>query len=110
MPREVAIVCQEQKAFGVEIEPPDGDEPGQVFGQSLEHGRPSLGVFMRRDASLGLVITPKPWRLAGGQRLSVDQNLIGRRYVQRRALDHRAVHRHALFPNQDFGVPPGAKP
>ena len=110
MPREIAVVCEKEKALGIEVEPAHRNQPGQVLRQGVEDGRPSLGVFVRRHPALRLVIAPKPGRLPASREASRRQALYPKAKHQRGAFYDRAIHGHALFPNQDFGVPPRAKP
>ncbi len=104
MPRKIAVVGQEKKPLRVEIEPADGDEPRQLFGERFENGGPSLRVFVGGHAALRLVVPPQARRLAPRERLAVHEDDVGGRNVQSSALDYGAVHRNAFFPNQDFGV------
>ena len=110
MPREIAVICEEQEPFRVEIEPAHRNQPGQVFRKRFEDRRPSLGVFMRRHPAFRLMIAPEPGRHARRERLPIDKHFIVRRNVERRAFYDRPVHGHTFFPNQDFGVPSRAKP
>ena len=106
MSREIAVICQEQEAFRIEVQPSHRNEPGQVFWQGLENRWPPLRVFVRRNAALRLVIAPEPGCLPHCERLPVNKHLIRRRDVERRAFYDSAINGHAFFPNQDFGVAP----
>ena len=66
MAGQLAVIGEQQQAFGVEIEPPDGDDAPQFLRQRLEHGRPALRVAMGGNAPLRLIIAPEPWRFGGG--------------------------------------------
>ena len=110
MPREIAVVREKEKTLRIEVEPAHRNQPGQVLRQGVEDGRPSLGVFVRRHPALRLVKAPKPGRLPHRERLPIDKHFIRRRNIERGAFYDRAIHGHTLFPNQDFGVPPRAKP
>ena len=76
MPREIAVICEEQEPFRVEVEPAHRNQPGQFFRKRFEDRRPSLGVFMRRHPALRLMIAPEPGRLPRRERLPVDKHLI----------------------------------
>src|SRR5262249_8756022 len=64
MAREIAIICQKQKPFGIEIEPSHRNQARQPLGKGFENSGSAFGVFMGRHAALRLIIAPKPWRLA----------------------------------------------
>ncbi len=110
MARKVAVIREEKKALGVEIEPADGNQARQFFRQRFEDCRPPFRVFVARDAALGLVIAPQARRLRLRKGLPVHENRVAGRHVESRAFDRGAVHRNAFFPNQDFGVAARAKP
>src|ERR1700722_12156046 len=63
-PRQRAVVGQQQKPFGVEIEPADADEPRQFFRQPLEYRRPSPWVDARSQKAARLVVEEQPRALA----------------------------------------------
>ena len=97
---ERAIIGEQQEALGVEIEPSDADEPGQLLWQMLEDGRPALRVGVGGQEPARLVIEEQPRALARRQRLAVDADPVARRDVEGRRADHGAVD----------GDPPGGDP
>ncbi len=110
MAGEIPIVGEQKQPFGVVVEPPNRNQAREPLGQSLENGGPSLRVLVRGDAALGLVIAPKPGRLARSKRPAVDQHLVRGQHVECRAIDSGTVHGHAPFLDQRLGLAPGAEP
>src|SRR6516164_1921646 len=45
--REASVIRQKQKPFGVEIEPPHADKPGQAFRQDIEDSRAAARIAVR---------------------------------------------------------------
>ena len=88
---ERAVIGEQQQPFGIEIEPADADQAGQVAGQMLEHGRPALRVGVRGQKPARLVIEEQPRALARRQRFAVDLDAVARGDVERGRADHRAV-------------------
>ena len=62
-PLQLAVVGQQQQAFGVEVKPPDRHHAGHVFGQVVEDRVAALFVGGRGDQPLGLVIKPQARRV-----------------------------------------------
>ena len=101
-PRQRAVVGQQQKPLGIEIEPADADEPRPVFGQPLEYRRPSPRVDARGQKAARLVVEEQPRALARRQLFAVDGKLIARGDVAGRRVDDNAVDRNA--PCRDPGL------
>ncbi len=55
--REIAVVREQQQAFGLEIEAPDGKHP-RFVGHEIEHRRPAVRVGRGRDVARGFVEQP----------------------------------------------------
>src|SRR6185437_9417401 len=108
--REPAVIGQQQQTLGVEIEPADRDQPRQTFGQIVEHGRPSLGIGVRRHQPLGLVIEEQPRALARRQRLSIDSDHVIHGDVERRRIDEAAVDGDAPLRDDLLGVAARGEP
>src|SRR6185312_9658846 len=101
---EPTIIGEQQKPLGVEIEPSDRDQPWQAFRQIVEHGRPPLGVGMRRHQSPGLVIEKQPRAFARRQRLSIDHDHVVGGDVERRRVDDAAVDGDAALRDHLLGI------
>ena len=69
MPRKLAVVGEQQKPFGIEIEPPHRDHAGKLGRQCLEHGLPALRVLVAGHEPLRLMVAPQPRRLGLGSDL-----------------------------------------
>ncbi len=93
-PRQPAVIGEQQQPFGVHVEPPDAEQARQALGQRRENGRAFLRVDMSGHEPARLVIEEQPRALALRQRLAVDHDQIGRRDIERRRADHRAIDRH----------------
>jgi len=101
---EVAIVGQQQQAFGIEVEAPDAHHPRHPLGHGVEHGLAALLVLLGRHEAERLVIEPQPRRLLLVDRLSIQRHPVARAHVERRAVDDLAIHRHAAGNDHLLGV------
>ena len=63
---EAAVVGEEQQAFGVDVEPADGDEPRQVVRQHVEDRVAALGIAVGGHQAARLVEQEQPRALAPG--------------------------------------------
>ena len=59
LPRQRAVIGQQQQPLAGQVEPADADHARQSPGQFVEHGRPALRIAMRRHQAVGLVIAPQ---------------------------------------------------
>ena len=107
--RERAVIGEQQQAFGVEIQPADADEAGQVRRQILKDGRPALRVGARGHEAARLVIEEEPRALARRQRFAVDADAVARRHVERGRADDRAVDRDAASGDPVLGLAAGSQ-
>ena len=98
--RQAAVIGEQQQPFRVDVEPADADQPRQILGQRGEDGRPPFRVGIRGHQAARLVIAEQPRALAGAQRLPIHRDTVGRRDVERRRGNQRAVD----------GNPPGGDP
>src|SRR5262249_44489382 len=64
MPRELAIICQKQKPFRIEVEPSHRNQARQAVRKACEDGGPAFGILMGGNKAPRLMIAPKPGRLA----------------------------------------------
>ncbi len=101
--RKFAVVGEQQKTFGVDIEPPDGNHSRQIFWKIREDGRPVFRIAGGRNQSGGLVIQPEPSPF-GRDRAAVNRNLIVRSNQDRRMRHDRAVQDDAAGCDQTLGV------
>jgi tRNA(adenine34) deaminase len=104
--RQLAVIGQQQQAFGVQVQAADRDQARQVLGQRLEHRRPALGVVVGGHQPGGLVIAEDPRRLALGHQLAVDGEEVARADLDRRGGQHLAVDRHATGFDQPLDLAP----
>src|SRR6185312_8846484 len=102
--RQPAIVGQEQKTLGVEIEPADRDQPRQPLRQIVEYRRPAFRVGMGGHQATRLVKHEQAGALARRQRLAVDGHGIVGGDVERRRIDHAAIDRDAALHDPFLGV------
>jgi hypothetical protein len=105
-PRQRAVVGEQQKAFSVEIEPPDANQARQIARQILENCRPALRIGVRRHQPARLVIEEQTGTLAVRQRFAVDHNTIRSGDIDRGRSDGGAVDRYPTRGNPRFGLPP----
>ena len=102
--REPAVVGEQQQSLGVQVEPPDADQPRQVLRQRAEDGRAALRVGAGGDEAARLVEQEQPRALAPRQRLAVDADAVGGRDVERWRGDGLAVDRHAAGRDPRLGL------
>ena len=106
--RQVAVIGQQQQAFGVEVEPPDRDHARQVLRQVREHRRAALRVLVRGHHARRLVIAPQP-RLLGPASGLPSMAMTSSLAHLARGRGHRlAVERDAAFGDQLLGIAPRA--
>ena len=77
--RERAVIGEEEEPLGVEVEPADADQAGQILRQALEDGRPALRVGVRGHQPARLVVEKQPRAFALRQRLAVDADAVAAR-------------------------------
>jgi hypothetical protein len=104
---EPAVVGEKQKPLGVDVEPADGDDPGQFLGQVVEHRGAALRVAGRGHEAARLVVEPQARTLLCRQRLAIHGDLVGRRHIDGRAVEYLAVESHAAFGDHGFHVAAG---
>ena len=105
---EPAVVGEKQQPLGVDVEPADGDDPRQVVGEPVEHGRAPFRVTGGGDDAARLVQQPEPGALAGGQGLAVDRDAVGFGDVDRRRGQDLAVEGDAAGLDHRLGVAAGS--
>ena len=103
-PREAAVIGQKQEALGVDVEPADSDDPGQVRRQGVENRRPPLRIARRGDEAAGFMEQKKPRALGRGEPLAVDPDVVDVADVESRALQNLAVDAHSARGDPRFGV------
>jgi len=91
LPRQGAVVGEQEQALGAEVEPAYGDHPPHAFWQALEHRRAPLRVAVGGHQPDRLVVAPEPSRLGRRDRLAVDGEHVGRADLHRRRRQDRAV-------------------
>jgi len=75
---ELAVICEEQEALGVVVEPPDGEEPGRSRRQEIRHDGAAFGVAETRDVAARLVEKHVCVRLARADGPAVEGDEVGR--------------------------------
>jgi hypothetical protein len=53
--REIAIICEKKQTFGLCVQPPDVEQPGEFCRQQIENSVVHVRISPRRDESGGLV-------------------------------------------------------
>jgi len=107
---EIAVARQEQEAFGVVVEPPDGIDISRnaAFLQQVDDRGPVLGVRAAGDVAARFVhqdVDPAPGRLDAP---AVDADVVRISVRLGAELGHGLpVHRHAALTNQILSCPPG---
>src|SRR5215470_1281397 len=101
--RQLAVIGEKQQTFGVEIEPPDADQPWQIARQVLENRRPALWIGVRCHQPARLVIEEQTGALALREWFAVDRNVIRAGDINRGRGDGRAVDSYPAYGNPSFG-------
>src|SRR5579883_700354 len=109
-PGEPAIVGEQQKALGADIEPPDAHEPRQALRQSIEHRRAALRIGVGAHEAGRLVIKEQSRALAARQRLAVNRDAIAHTHVHGRRPDGSAIDGDAARRDPFLGSPSRAQP
>ena len=102
--RQLAVVGQQQQAFGVDVQTPDRDHPRQAAGQGVEHRRPPLRIIVRGQQADRLVVAPDPRGLGRRDRLAVHGDDVVARHQGRRRVKDAAVHRHLAQADQPLDL------
>ena len=104
---QAAVVGEEKQTLGVDVEPSDGDNAGQILRQIVEHGRTALGVARGGHEPAGLVIKPEARALLRWKRLAIDRDLVGGRHVDGGRVQDLAVEGDAAFGDHRLDVAAG---
>ena len=89
---EATIIGEQQQAFGIDVQPADGNHAGQAVGQRFEDGRAAFRVARRGHEAARLVVEPQACALPLGQRLAIDEDPVAGADIERRTVDDLAVH------------------
>ena len=98
--RQLAVIGQDQKTFGCEVETSDRHHAWHGFRQMVKNGRAAFRVFRRCDQSRRLVIEPHPRCFGWFHDLAAHLDLIARRHLVGRAVQAIAVDNHLAFKDQ----------
>jgi hypothetical protein len=90
--RQLAIVCEQQETFRIEIEPAHGHDARQVLWKVDKNRWTALRILVSRDQSGRLVITPQPRLLPGSERLAIHGDDVVLANIARRRSERLAVH------------------
>ena len=104
---EAAVVGHQQQALGVDVEAADRHQARQVgmaLAEIIEDRLATLRVVIGRHVAARLVEQEQPRLFARRHRAAVDGDLVGRRHVERRALQHAAVDGDAAGRDPFLGV------
>jgi len=104
MPRQPAVIGQQQQPFGIHVQTADRQHPGQACWQMVKNGLTVLFVPRADDQPTWLVVTPQHRRLARRQRLFINGDDVGRCDIECRAGNHLTIHCHATLGNARLGV------
>ena len=104
MPRQPAIICQQNQPFGIHIQPPDGQNAGQLACQRVKNRFACLFIAVSDHKAARLVIAPEPCCLAPGQRFAINRNAVGCCDIQCRAGNDLAIHADASVKNACLGL------
>src|SRR5690606_13378170 len=102
--RQAAIIGQQQQAFGVDVQPPDGHEPRQLLRQDVEDRRAAFRVPIGGDDTGRLVKQKQARALDGRDFLAVEFDAVMRTDIDRRSVQHLAVEPDAAGRDQFLGV------
>jgi len=83
MPRQIAIIGQQQQPLGVKIEPANRQHPRHGVRKRVKDGLPPFVIPRGDDQATRFVIAPQACWLARRKRLAVDSDAVGRADVQR---------------------------
>jgi len=101
--REFPVVGEQQQAFRVVIEAPDGVDVLAHLRQQVEHRRPALGVLPRRHVPARLVEQDVAVPRRHPHALAVHSDVVAGRVGPRAEFqDGDAVHRHPAVHDQCF--------
>ena len=92
--REAAVIGEQQKSFGIDVEPADADDARAVWpmlAQKIKNRRPALGITLGRDETARLMEQKEPRAGALDERLAVDGDVITRLDVDSRIRERDAV-------------------
>ena len=81
-PREAAVVGEQQKPFGVDVEATDCDHARQVRREHRENRVPPLRVARGGDEAPRLVKQKEPRALWGAEPLAVDAHVVGFAHIE----------------------------
>ena len=104
MPRQTAVIGQQQEAFGIKVQPTDRQHPRQGVRKPVEDCFTSLLVTVADDQPARLVVAPQARRLTWRKRLSVDRDAVGGADVECGAENRLAIHRHPAIGYPCFGL------
>lgn len=105
---QLAVVGQEQQAFGVVVEPSDRVDALAHARQQVDDSRPALGIGHRRHIAARFVQQEIAERLAHGDPAPVDADVILFRVGFRSELAHDgAIDADASLEHQAFSRAPG---
>ena len=102
--RQSPVVCNEQKALRIDIEPPNGIEPRREVGQEIEYRFTSSIIACRREITARLVDQDVEFLLIGLYTGTIDSNCMTCRVeFTSQFRDDSAVHRNPSCANHLLG-------
>ncbi len=103
---KLAIIGQQQKTFGIQIKPPDGNHARHIAWQMFENRIAALLVTVAGDQPAFFKQTPQARLFLLRQRFAIDVNFVFVGDGHGRAVKHLAVQLHQTFLDHAFGVAP----
>ena len=102
--RQSSVVCNEQKALRIDIEPPNGIEPRREVRQEIEYRFTSSIITCRREISARLVDQDVEFLLIGLYTDTIDSNYMTCRVkFTSQFRNDRAIHRNPSCANHLLG-------
>ena len=105
--REAAIVAEQQKSFGIDVQPPDADDARAVrpmLPQKIKNRLPPLGIALGCDKTARFMEQKQTRAGALDERLAVNDNVIARLDIDGGIGQGDAVQDDATFANPAFGL------
>jgi hypothetical protein len=101
--RQTTIIGEQKQTFRIDIETTDGKHTRHFGRQRFKYGRAAFRVTVGGHKASRLVIKPQTRALSLLQLLAIDCDDIRALYVDRRCIEHLAVHRNTACRDHGLG-------